>query len=63
MQHFDLKVYLLTIIALVSPMAQVETFLRFALLILSIVYTIYKIYDRFQEKKSNKKYGEDDRVL
>ena len=52
MHHFDLKVYLLTGTALLVSTTQAETFLRFTLLTLSIVYTAYKIYDRFIEKKS-----------
>jgi hypothetical protein len=52
MHHLDLRVQLLTGLALlISTTQQVETFLRFILLGLSIVYTVYKIYDRFNEKK------------
>ena len=61
MHHFDLKVYLLTGTALLVSATQVETFLRFTLLTLSIIYTGYKIYDRYVEKKNTNK--EDDRIL
>lgn len=61
MHHFDLKVYLLTGTALLVSATQAETFLRFTLLTLSIIYTGYKIYDRYVEKKIKTK--ENDRVL
>lgn len=51
MNHVDLRVQLLAgLTLLISTTQQVETVLRFILLGLSIVYTIYKIYDRFNEK-------------
>jgi hypothetical protein len=54
MHHFDLRVqFLAGLVLLISTTQQVETFLRFILLTLSIIYTLYKIYDRFKEK--NKK--------
>jgi len=54
MYHVDLKVQFLTGIALlVSTTQQAETVLRFILLGLSIVYTVYKIYDRFKEKNKD----------
>jgi len=51
MHHLDLRVQLLAGFSLFVATANVETFLRFALLILSIVYTSYKIYDAYIEKK------------
>lgn len=52
MHHVDLRVqFLAGLTLLISTTQQVETVLRFILLGLSIVYTIYKIYDRFNEKK------------
>ena len=55
MHHLDLRVQLLVGIVLAIITTQhVETFLRFVLLGLSIIYTIYKLYDRFQEKKKTK---------
>jgi len=54
--HVDLKVQLLAGFAIiVASIAEVETFLRFLLLIVSIIYTIYKIIDRFKEKEKEKK--------
>jgi hypothetical protein len=56
LHQVDLKVQLLAGFAiLVASTAEVETFLRFLLLIVSIVYTIYKIIDRFKEKAKEKK--------
>lgn len=56
LHHIDLKVQLLAGFAiLVASTAEVETFLRFLLLIASIIYTIYKIIDRFKEKAKEKK--------
>ena len=55
LHHVDLKVQLLAGFAiLVASIAEVETFLRFLLLIVSIIYTIYKIIDRFKEKAKEK---------
>ena len=54
--HVDLKVQLLAMFAIiVASTEQVETFLRFLLLIVSIIYTIYKLIDRFREKRNEKK--------
>ena len=51
MNHIDLRVqFLAGLTLLISTTQQVETFLRFILLGLSIVYTVYKIYDRFKNK-------------
>jgi hypothetical protein len=51
MHQFDLRVqFIAGLVLLISTTQQVETFLRFILLTLSIVYTLYKIYDRFKEK-------------
>ena len=55
MNHIDLKVYLFTAIALTVSVQNYEVFLRFVLLILSILYTIYKIIDRFKEQAEKKK--------
>jgi hypothetical protein len=52
--HIDLKVQFMTAIAILIASQQVETFLRFTLLLLSIVYTIYRLIDRFDEKKKEK---------
>lgn len=60
-QHFDLKVYLFTALALMVSLQDYEVFLRFVLLILSILYTIYKIIDRFQEQSDKKK--KDEKIL
>lgn len=49
--HFDLKLYFLTVTSLFISVQQGELILRFTLLILSIIYTIYKIIDRFKEQK------------
>ena len=58
MNYIDLRVQLLTgLTLLISTTQQVETVLRFILLGLSIVYTVYKIYDRFKEKKSKNDSG------
>ena len=46
----DLKVYLFTAIALTVSMQDYEMILRFILLTLSIIYTTYKIIDRFKDK-------------
>jgi hypothetical protein len=56
MHHsIDLKVQMLAALAIiVASTEQVETFLRFSLLIVSIIYTIYKIIDRFKEKRKEK---------
>jgi hypothetical protein len=61
MHHLDLRVQLLAGFSLfVASAANVETFLRFALLILSIVYTSYKIYDAYVEKKKKCKLKDTD---
>ena len=58
MNHLDLRVqFLAGLVLLISTTQQVETFLRFILLTLSIVYTIYKIYERFKEKRSKHDSG------
>ena len=44
----------MTALAILIASQQVETFLRFTLLILSIVYTIYRLIDRFDEKAKEK---------
>jgi hypothetical protein len=59
--HFDLKLYFLTVTALFISMQQVELILRFTLLILSIIYTVYKIIDRFKEQKNKTK--DNDNIL
>jgi hypothetical protein len=52
MHHLDLRVQLLAGFSLfVATATNVETFLRFSLLILSIAYTSYKLYDAYVEKK------------
>lgn len=58
LQHFDLKVYLFTGIALLVSLQNYETMLRFILLILSILYTVYKIIDRFKEQADKKRDDE-----
>jgi len=51
MHNIDLRVqFLAGLTLLISTEQQAEMILRFILLGLSIVYTIYKIYDRFKEK-------------
>lgn len=56
MHHIDLRVQFLTAVTLlISTTQQVEMILRFVLLGVSIVYTLYKIYDRFEEKKDKTK--------
>lgn len=57
--NFDLKLYFLTVTALFISMQQVEMILRFTLLILSIIYTVYKIIDRFKEQKNKRKENEE----
>jgi hypothetical protein len=58
MHNLDLRVqFLAGLVLLISTTQQVETILRFILLTLSIIYTIYKIYDRFKEKKSKNDSG------
>lgn len=52
--HIDLKVQAVAAIAILAASQQVETVLRFTLLILSIVYTIYRLIDRFEEKHRQK---------
>ena len=53
MHNLDLRVQLIAGITLLLTTTQtVETFLRFTLLGLSIIYTIYKLYDRFKEKNN-----------
>jgi len=52
--HIDLKVQFIAAIAILVASQQVETFLRFTLLILSIIYTVYRLIDRFDEKKKEK---------
>ena len=52
--HIDLRVQLLAALAVIVASQQVETVLRFTLLILSIIYTIYRLVDRFEEKKKEK---------
>jgi hypothetical protein len=67
MHHLDLRVQLLAAFSLFVATANVETFLRFSLLILSIIYTSYKIYDAYIEKKKKCKlennYKEEGNVL
>lgn len=56
LNHVDLKVQILAGFAIiVASTEQVETFLRFFLLIVSIIYTIYRLVDRFIEKRNDKK--------
>lgn len=53
--HGDIRLLLINSIVFALSLTQIETFLRFTLLILSLTYTIYKLIDRFEEKKKNKK--------
>jgi hypothetical protein len=56
LHNIDLKVQLLAAFAIiVASTEQIETFLRFTLLIVSIIYTVYRIIDRFIEKRKEKK--------
>jgi len=58
--NLDLKVQLMAALAIaVATSQKVETILRFTLLILSIVYTIYRLIDRFQEKRKEKLKNQD----
>jgi len=52
MTHQDLRLYLLNSSAFILSLSQIETALRFTLLILSIAYTVWKLIDR--------KNGKDD---
>jgi len=52
MTNHDLRLYLLNSSALIISLSQLETALRFTLLIVSIIYTIWKLIDR--------KNGKDD---
>ena len=52
--HIDLKVQFVAALAILIASQQVETILRFTLLILSIIYTIYRLIDRFQEKRKSR---------
>jgi hypothetical protein len=61
MHHLDLRVQLLAGFSLfVATATNVETFLRFSLLILSIAYTSYKLYDSYVEKKKKCKLKDND---
>lgn len=61
MHHLDLRVQLLAGFSLfVATATNVETFLRFSLLILSIAYTSYKLYDAYVEKKKKCKLKDND---
>ena len=61
MHHLDLRVQILAGFSLfVASAANVETFLRFSLLILSIVYTSYKLYDSYIEKKKKCKLKDNE---
>jgi hypothetical protein len=61
MHHLDLRVQLLAGFSLfVATATNVETFLRFSLLILSIVYTSYKLYDSYIEKKKKCKLKDNE---
>ena len=60
MWHIDLKVQLVVAITiLLTTSEKVETILRFTLLILSIIYTIYRLVDRFEEKKKKNLNNQD----
>ena len=58
--NIDLKVQLVAAIAILIASQQVETILRFTLLILSIIYTVYRLIDRFEEKRKAKLKKEND---
>lgn len=50
--HSDVKLLILNSAVFILSLTQIETFLRFTLLVISIIYTVYKIIDRFEEKKN-----------
>jgi hypothetical protein len=49
-----MKLLFINSAALIVSFSQVETVLRLTLLITSIVYTLYKIIDRFDDRKNKK---------
>lgn len=52
--YSDMKLLFINSAALIVSFSQVETVLRLTLLITSIVYTLYKIIDRFDDRKNKK---------
>ena len=53
--HADIKLLLINSAVFILSLTQIETFLRFTLLVISIIYTVYKIIDRFDDKKQRDK--------
>ena len=53
--HADIKLLLINSEVFILSLTQIETFLRFTLLVISIIYTVYKIIDRFDDKKQRDK--------
>ena len=53
--YSNVKLLVLNSAVFILSLTQIETFLRFTLLIISIIYTGYKIIDRFDEKKQKHK--------
>jgi hypothetical protein len=53
MNHQDLRLYFLNSSAILLSLSQAETALRFTLLILSIIYTIWKLIDKKNGKKDD----------
>ena len=51
----DLRLYLLNIITLGISFTAIENSLKILLLLVSIVYTIQKIYDTYKKKNANNK--------
>ena len=53
-QHItSLKVYFLQAIALIVSFSQVESLLRVVLLVVSIMYTVWKLVDKYKDEDKN----------
>lgn len=60
MRDSDLTLYVVNILAfMVSYTFDIEAFLRIVLLVLTILFTAFKIYDNVQNRKNRVK-GDDD---
>ena len=56
MHHYtDVRIYIINSIALLVSLTQIETVLRFSLLILSIIFTINQLIEKWEARKQKKK--------
>ena len=53
--HTDARLYLVNSLALLISLTQMETILRFTLLILSIIFTIHQLHEKWEARKERKK--------